>query len=110
MAQLDDIISALNDNTNTVAARLDKLVQELAQNSQAPSAGQLASLQSIADHLKALGADPTNPIPGSQVSGVTSSGDAATTTATASPPAQAPATEPAASTEPTATPTDSSSH
>jgi len=58
--QIDDIIKTLNDNTNAVAAKVDKLTAELA-NAVTPD--QLASLQAVADHLRALGADPSNPVP-----------------------------------------------
>lgn len=63
MSQLDEIISALNDNTNAVAARLDHLIAQLQSASQAPTPGQLAELQSISDHLKAMGQDPAAPLP-----------------------------------------------
>ena len=63
MSKLDDLISSLNDNTNAVAARLDKLGTELAAAGQAPTEAQLGELQAISDHLKALGADPANPVP-----------------------------------------------
>lgn len=63
MATLEDLITSLNDNTNAVATHLDKLTAELAAAGQAPTAGQLATLQAISDHLKALGSDPANPVP-----------------------------------------------
>jgi len=63
MSQLSDLITALNDNTNLVAAKLDKLAAELAAAGTAPTPEQLAQLQGISDHLKALGSDPANPVP-----------------------------------------------
>jgi hypothetical protein len=63
MAALDDLITALNDNTNAVGTRLDKLTAEIAAAGAAPTPAQLAELQAVADHLKALGADPANPVP-----------------------------------------------
>lgn len=64
--QLTAIIAALNDNTNAVATRMEKLIEELqlAAVAEKPiSADQFHTLQSIADHLKQLGADPANPVP-----------------------------------------------
>lgn len=58
--QLDALISALNDNTNAVAARIDKLISELGD---VVTPTQLAELQTVSDHLKALGQDPGNPVP-----------------------------------------------
>lgn len=60
---LNQVISDLNTNTNAVSARLDKLIADLAAAGQAPTAEQLASLQAISDHLKAMGQDPAAPIP-----------------------------------------------
>lgn len=68
--KLDDVITALNDNTNAVSARLDKLLAELAASGDAPTPEQIASLQAISDHLKALGADPSNPVPTPPVASV----------------------------------------
>lgn len=87
MSQLDDIITSLNDNTNQVASRLDHMIAQLQTTSQAPTAGQLQELQAISDHLKALGSDTTNPIPGAQVPGVMPSvpGMAASSTAVLAP-------------------------
>jgi hypothetical protein len=72
MAALDDVIASLNDNTNAVSTRMDKLVAEIAATGQAPTKEQLASLQAISDHLKALGADPSNPVPAAPPEATTS--------------------------------------
>lgn len=109
--QIDDLIQSLNTNTNIVSTRLDQLVAEIltahadavaaaAAASAAVPAGpvvtksQMASLQAISEHLKTLGAFPSNPVP------------TVPTTVTA-PSTPAPATEPtpspvAAPAEPTA--------
>jgi len=63
MATLADIITALNDNTNAVATRMDALLAEIAAAGAAPTQAQLDSLQAISDHLKQLGANPANPVP-----------------------------------------------
>lgn len=59
-SQLDAFIAALNDNTNAVSARIDRLIAQLG-NVVTPA--QLTELQAVSDHLKALGQDPTNPVP-----------------------------------------------
>lgn len=68
MATLADIITALNDNTNAVATRIDALVAavqatKLPDGSMVITADQVASISAVSDHLKQLGANPTNPIP-----------------------------------------------
>lgn len=61
---LSQLIVDLNDNTNAVAARLDKLAADLAAaQGGAVTDAQLEELQAIAGHLKAMGTDPNNPIP-----------------------------------------------
>lgn len=59
-SQLDTLIQSLNDNTNAVSARSDKLISELGD---AATPEQIAELQAVSDHLKALGQDPENPVP-----------------------------------------------
>lgn len=66
MGQLEDLVTALDAETNTIAAKMDKLSQELADAiaaGQAPKPETLAALAAISDRLKALGADPAAPIP-----------------------------------------------
>lgn len=58
--QLDTLITNLNDNTNAVAARIDRLIAQLGD---VVSPTQLAELQAVSDHLKTLGQDPGNPVP-----------------------------------------------
>lgn len=58
--QLDQIIADLNTNTNAVSARLDRIIAQLG-NTVSPD--QIAQLQAVSDHLKALGQDPANPVP-----------------------------------------------
>lgn len=66
MGQLEDLATAFDTETTAVAAQIDKLHAELnaaiAAN-QAPDPATLAKLQAVSDRLKALGADPANPIP-----------------------------------------------
>lgn len=57
---LDSVIADLNTNTNAVSARLDHLIAQIGDS---VTADQAAALQSISDHLKALGQDPANPVP-----------------------------------------------
>lgn len=63
MSALDDLTSALDQETTAIATRLDTLTMELAAANQAPTAAQLAALSAISDRLKSLGADPAAPIP-----------------------------------------------
>lgn len=66
MSALDDLTTAIDQETNAVAARIDKLTGELAAAvaaGQAPTAAQIAALQAVSDRLKTLGADPAAPIP-----------------------------------------------
>ena len=64
MSALEDLVTALDAETNTLSAKMDKLVAELAAaNGQAPKPETLAALQAISDRLKVLGADPAAPIP-----------------------------------------------
>ena len=63
---LDDLITAINDETNVVANRIDNLKSELAaalsQGSPVTQA-QLDELAAISTRLQGLGADPANPVP-----------------------------------------------
>ncbi len=57
MGQLEDLATALDAETNAIAARIDKII-----------AGQtnpatIVQLQAISDRLKTLGQDPAAPIP-----------------------------------------------
>ena len=66
MAQLEDLVSALDAETNAVAAKLDHLSAELAAAvaaGQAPKPETLAALAAVSDRLKSLGADPAAPLP-----------------------------------------------
>lgn len=66
MAKLEDLVTQLNDETNAVSARIDKIAADLAAAQaagQAPSQASLDALQSISDRLKVLGSDPAAPIP-----------------------------------------------
>lgn len=60
--QIDSLIQQLNDNTNMVAAKLDHIAA-VQQQTQTVTPEQINSLQSIADHLRSLGADNANPVP-----------------------------------------------
>ena len=59
---INDLITSLNDNTNLVAARIDRLIAALPVGT-VVTADQVAQLQAVSDHLKALGSDPANPVP-----------------------------------------------
>lgn len=61
--ELETLIGELNTNTNAVADRLERLVTQIEQAGQAPTPQQLETLRTIANHLKALGADTSNPVP-----------------------------------------------
>ena len=62
----DDLLQQFNDGTNAVAARIDALVATVAADAAAgkpASAEQIAGFKAIADHLKAMGTSPADPIP-----------------------------------------------
>lgn len=61
--QLDTLIQSLNDNTNAVSARIDRLVATIGNQDNQVTPAELAELQALSDHLKALGQDPQNPVP-----------------------------------------------
>ena len=60
-----DLVQQLNDETNTISARIDALIAKLNDTgiSSADEDAALAELQAVSDRLKTLGADQTNPIP-----------------------------------------------
>jgi hypothetical protein len=59
MSAVDDIVAALNDATNKLAAELAALRNEVAGDDSAIA----AKFQPILDQLVNLGADPANPVP-----------------------------------------------
>jgi ABC-type transporter Mla subunit MlaD len=66
MSQLDDVITAINDATNSLAARVATIQGELTaalEAGTAPTQAQLDELGAIATHLNGIAADPTNPVP-----------------------------------------------
>lgn len=66
MGQLEDLAMQFDTETTAIATRLDTLNAELAAAKAAgapPDPATLAKLQAVSDRLKALGSDPTNPIP-----------------------------------------------
>ena len=66
MSALDDVTASLNANTNIVAAELNTLNAQLTALQAAgapPTTQQIAALQAISDHLAAMGATPSAPIP-----------------------------------------------
>ena len=66
MGQLEDIVTALDEATNAVAARIDKLSADLQANiadGKAPAPETMEALAAISARLKSLGADPSAPIP-----------------------------------------------
>ena len=65
-AQYDDLITAINANTNLVAARMDVLLADVAaraKNGDPMTDAQFAALETLRDHLKALGSDVQLPVP-----------------------------------------------
>lgn len=58
--QIKASIQELDEATNAIAAKLQNAIDAEKDNVSAES---LAALQSVADQLKALGADESNPIP-----------------------------------------------
>lgn len=57
-------LKRIDDATNAVAARLDKLSEQLKNGLSAEEAAQVvAQLQADADRLEVLGKDPANPVP-----------------------------------------------
>lgn len=66
MGQLEDLVTALDSETNAVAKKIDELTSALASAvaaNQAPKAETLTALGAISDRLKALCADRSAPIP-----------------------------------------------
>jgi ABC-type transporter Mla subunit MlaD len=62
--QIDKFRDDLRTNTDAVAARLDRALQQITttgDNTASPET--LADLQVISDHLKAMGTDPNNTLP-----------------------------------------------
>lgn len=62
--QIDQLRDDLRTNTDAVAARLDTLIAQItadADNTASPAT--LADLKVISDHLKAMGTNPSNPVP-----------------------------------------------
>lgn len=64
-ADFDALRNDLNDSTNAIAARLDSLATQVQQGgmSSVDENAVLAELQAASAALKALGADPDNPVP-----------------------------------------------
>lgn len=56
VSAVDDVLVQLNDATNLVAARLETVIGTM-------DAETAAKIQPYVDHLKALAADPNNPVP-----------------------------------------------
>ncbi len=57
---LENLITQINDATNTIATRIDRLTTDL-QNVATPE--QIAELTALRDQLVVLGQDPANPVP-----------------------------------------------
>lgn len=63
-AETKALVVELNDATNAVAAKLDKLIADAAGGLTKDEATEhINELTVIRDHLRAMGADPTNPLP-----------------------------------------------
>lgn len=64
MARSDEVLAIVNDlnvETNALAAKLDALSATVANGTIGPA--EIAQLQAVSDRLKALAADPANPVP-----------------------------------------------
>jgi hypothetical protein len=63
--EFDAVVGKFNEATNAIAARITKLEGTIAGAglSAEAEATVLAELHAVADGLKALGADPSNPVP-----------------------------------------------
>ena len=102
MGQLEDLASALDAETNTLASKLDSLQNDLkaAQAAgQAPSQATIAKLSAISDRLKSLGSDPATPIPPPTTDPAGTPASPSPTPAAAAP-AAAPVSEPEPATNP----------
>jgi ABC-type transporter Mla subunit MlaD len=62
VSEATDLLSQINDETNAVSARIDDLVNQLANQSDA-SPEVLQGLRDASARLQALAADPNNPVP-----------------------------------------------
>lgn len=60
--QINASLTELNEATNSIANRIQGLVDQLAVDDQV-SQESIDQLQQVADQLKAMGQDPNNPIP-----------------------------------------------
>ena len=60
-----DLLAAVDAETNRIAAKIQALVDQLSAGgmSDAEEAEALAGLSAVADRLKTIGADPSNPVP-----------------------------------------------
>ena len=60
-----DLLAAVDTETNRIAAKIQSLVDSLGGGgmTDAQEAEALAGLSAVADRLKTIGADPTNPVP-----------------------------------------------
>lgn len=64
MPKLDDVISDINEATDEVAARIDRLTSTISTGMTAEEvAAARAGFAAISDRLHGLGQDPTNPVP-----------------------------------------------
>lgn len=66
MSQLEDLVAALDAETTAVSHKIDNLKAELAAalaDGKAPAQSTIDALSAISNRLKALGSDPSDPIP-----------------------------------------------
>jgi hypothetical protein len=66
MGKYEELLADFNAATNAVGEKIERLTKEIADahaKGEAPSEETLAGLRACADHLKALAADPSNPVP-----------------------------------------------
>lgn len=62
-AETKAVIQAVDDASNAIAARIQKLIDLAASNGSATEAEIRAALEPEVAKLQALGADPANPVP-----------------------------------------------
>jgi len=63
-AETKQLVVELNDATNVLAAKLDTLIANAAEGlTKEEAVAHNAELTALRDHLRAMGADPANPLP-----------------------------------------------
>ncbi len=70
MQNFQDLVSAFNAETDRLAAKIDEIMGQVANNglSSADEEAVLTSLGAVKDRLSSLGADVSNPVPEQPIS------------------------------------------